>query len=290
MNGLRRRTAAVMLGAMLALAWGCASTGRVAPAAGVAGPEPTTPASATPVDPTESLGFYREEYRRKPNNGELIAEYLRTIEDIKRSADLSLERRNYKQAEHQYALLLKDFGDFDAFAPKLTFTKPHLEAGLKKTRTAAAVLLSRREAEAGRFNQALDVCVTLLRQYPGDAAAEAAYAGARNDLKALGDRAFAGQDYARAGKIYALLLGRAGAFKDAHARVTFTAPELESGVGACRTRLENRGLAAYRGGDLIQALTDWEGLLVFDPGNEEFRKAVQTLRTQIDELRKKQPG
>ena len=55
----------------------------------------------------------------------------------------------------------------------------------------------------------------------------------------------------------------------------------------CRESLTKAGLAEYRKGNLEKAIAVWESLLVFDPDNAEIKKAVETAKTQLNEILKK---
>jgi hypothetical protein len=47
-----------------------------------------------------------------------------------------------------------------------------------------------------------------------------------------------------------------------------------------------RGLAAYRSGDLDQAITDWKLIRAFAPEHQASRKALQTAEIQLANLKK----
>jgi cytochrome c-type biogenesis protein CcmH/NrfG len=48
-----------------------------------------------------------------------------------------------------------------------------------------------------------------------------------------------------------------------------------------------RGLAAYRAGEMQQAIDFWTALLVFDPERTEAKKAIETSSTQLRNLKAK---
>jgi len=70
------------------------------------------------------------------------------------------------------------------------------------------------------------------------------------------------------------------------ARVGKGSNEIAAEVDACADRLLERGLVAYRGGNLEQAIQTWRLILVFAPQHQASRKALQTAEVQLANLKK----
>ena len=87
--------------------------------------------------------------------------------------------------------------------------------------------------------------------------------------------------------IFALLLENFPALEERQAAPPLTRAELAAGLALCRESLTKTGLSEYRNGNLAKAIAVWESLLVFDPDNAEIKKAVETAKTQLNEILKK---
>lgn len=234
------------------------------------------------------LSGFREATKKNPPSKELAADYVRTVEEIKGTADRSLSNREYARAGGIYRILLDRYDDFGPIAAKLTFKKAQLETALKECRIATVDDPAARAVKAGNFARALDIFQAAIKENPGDAALAAKYRRTAHEIKAIGDKAFASKDFARAGSVNALLLKNYASFEGQRPPVGFSREALKDAVAACRESLTKTGLAEYRKGDLAAAIAVWEGLLAFDPDNAEIKKAVNTAKTQLAGIKKKQ--
>jgi hypothetical protein len=57
-------------------------------------------------------------------------------------------------------------------------------------------------------------------------------------------------------------------------------------MGNCKKFLFENGLQQYRSGNLNQAISLWKSILVFDPENQEIKKAVDMASLQSKNLQK----
>ncbi len=62
--------------------------------------------------------------------------------------------------------------------------------------------------------------------------------------------------------------------------------EIEKDIKECSRNLTNLGIIEYRKGNLKEALAIWGQILVFEPDNEEIKKAIQTARAQLEKIKK----
>ena len=234
-----------------------------------------------------AIDAYGAPYRRNPGNKKLAADFIRTVEGIKLTADRALAQRDYALAGRIYRTLLANEADFDPFAADLTFRKETLEVAERSSRIALVEVQAGQDIRAGDFAAAGDLYPALFRDYPGHAEVASSYGRSVRQIKAAGDTALAEHDFARAAKIHAFLLKSAPTYKDLKPGVGFGPPELMKSLAASREGLIKAGLAEYRKGNMAKSIALWEVLLSFEPDNAEIRKAVATARTQLDEISKK---
>lgn len=70
------------------------------------------------------------------------------------------------------------------------------------------------------------------------------------------------------------------------ARVGTRPAGITAGIETCADQLMERGLAAYRSGDLDQAIKTWQLIHVFAPQHQPSQKALQTAEVQLTNLKK----
>jgi tetratricopeptide (TPR) repeat protein len=235
----------------------------------------------------KALDRFKEAYKKNRHDEELAANYAQTAEEIKRAADRVLGQRDYARAGNIYRVLLSNYADFGAFAAKLTFNKSSLETALKHCRISIVQSQAQQALEAGNFAKVLDTYQAAFRENPGDADLTAKYRGAVNDINAVGDRALGDKDFALAGRVSAFLLKNFPSFEGLRPPVAFSRGTLSEAIAICRDGLTKAGLEEYRKGKLAKAIAVWEDLLAFDPDNAEIKKAVNTVRIQLNEIIKK---
>lgn len=90
----------------------------------------------------------------------------------------------------------------------------------------------------------------------------------------------------KAGPLYRVALDGYPKTPEAATRVGTRSDGITQGIETCADQLMERGLAAYRSGDLDQAITDWKLIRVFAPQHEASRKALQTAEVQLANLKK----
>lgn len=72
-------------------------------------------------------------------------------------------------------------------------------------------------------------------------------------------------------------------------KVNLTSSEILTRIEDCATELMERGLAAYRSGDLDGAIRTWKSIHAFNPRHQASRKAMKTAEVQRDNLEKVAP-
>lgn len=114
----------------------------------------------------------------------LATTFSRTVEEIKRRADLAAASRNYVEAGKAYAVLAGHYADASKLGLKLPFSRETLDEGLKRCRAE----LTREGLEhyrKGDLSQAITVWQDLLQFDPDNAGIRKAVETAREQQKEL---------------------------------------------------------------------------------------------------------
>jgi tetratricopeptide (TPR) repeat protein len=90
----------------------------------------------------------------------------------------------------------------------------------------------------------------------------------------------------KAGPLYRAALDGYPATPAIAAKAGMRPAGITAGIEACADQLLERGLAAYRRGDLDQAIRTWKLIHVFAPQHQASRKALQTAEVQLANLKK----
>jgi hypothetical protein len=90
----------------------------------------------------------------------------------------------------------------------------------------------------------------------------------------------------KAGPLYRAALDGYPATPAIAAKVGMRPAGITAGIETCADQLLERGLAAYRSGDLDQAIRTWKLIHVFAPQHQASRKALQTAEVQLANLKK----
>lgn len=288
----RPRAAALAAGlaclqALLALA-SCSS----GPRAAAVKPPPVDPVARAMAagDYPAALRQLEAARMKDPGGRKLTVRYIAAVEEIRKSADGALAGRDFGRAAAAYQALLDGWTGIGGFASKLTFGRDDLRAGLAACRAGESALQARRALAARNYGQAVAAYRSALKDQPGNAELKAGFASVVGEIQAAGEKAFDDGDYAAAGRISVLLLDNLAGFERQGVAGKLTAKSLAAAVQRCAVRLKNRGLVEYRKGNLEKAVAIWDGLLEFDPGNAEIKRAVETARAQIGRLKTLAPG
>jgi tetratricopeptide (TPR) repeat protein len=142
------------------------------------------------------------------------------------------------------------------------------------------------ELEEGKFQKAIDLCKEIYQKYPQDPTVRSGYIKTLESIKSGGDRAFEKRDFALAGYVYGLLIKNYSSVGQLNGSLSFNREGLTARIGNCKKILFENGLKQYRSGNLNQAIFLWKSILVFDPENQEIKKAVDMASLQSKNLQK----
>jgi tetratricopeptide (TPR) repeat protein len=76
----------------------------------------------------KAIDVYNFEYRSHPQDQVLLNEYVKSLEDIKSSADKASDREEFAPAGRKYRILLKNYPRFKGFEKRLSFNNSHLHS------------------------------------------------------------------------------------------------------------------------------------------------------------------
>ena len=144
----------------------------------------------------------------------------------------------------------------------------------------------RQQMEAGNYRQAIDLHKAALASEPQNRNLVRAFEVSLEDIYLKADKAAAANDFAAAGKLYALIYGNyPEPAKGTVQTVSFTKAGLASKLEQCKSALYQRGFQEYREGNLNRAIALWQDYLSLDPDNADIQRALSTAKTQQKNLR-----
>ena len=105
-------------------------------------------------NPQKGINGFKIEYAKHPNDQDLIKEYIKSLEDLRKSADRASEKGDFASAGRLYHVLFKNYQDFRTFSKSLSFDRDYLHARLSYCKE----VLSRKgfeEYRKGNLNEAI---------------------------------------------------------------------------------------------------------------------------------------
>jgi tetratricopeptide (TPR) repeat protein len=235
----------------------------------------------------EAIDGYTEALDMYPGEPLVLEDYIRTLEEIKISADRDYKAENYQQAEEYYSVLLKNFPRFQIFEESLSFDSIYLNVRIKACLMFLKEIQAREAISAGDYEKAIDVFNEAIQTYPERDSFQKDLIETCIDMHERAKKALEREDFVLAGKMYFLLLKEYAFLAKLDPSLPFSKESLEDGIKDCRTQLTRKGLIEYREGNLKEAISIWENLLQFDPENAEIRKAIDNAKEQLKKIKKK---
>ncbi len=111
------------------------------------------------------------------------------------------------------------------------------------------------------------------------------YPAVMNGLIEAAERLFRKEAYKDAGLLFGMALRGFPETRAVAARIRGTPGSLTSRMEACSERLMEQGMLRYREGELEEAIRIWKEILLFSPGDEGARKAIETATVQLETLK-----
>ena len=143
----------------------------------------------------------------------------------------------------------------------------------------------RQQMEAGNYRQAIDLHKAVIASEPQNRNLVRAFEISLEDLYSKAEKAAAANDFAAAGKLYALIYGHYPDPKGTFQTLSFSRAGLASKLEQCKSALYHRGFQEYREGNLNRAIALWQDYLSLDPDNADIQRALSTAKTQQKNLR-----
>lgn len=233
-----------------------------------------------------ALEIYQAYLEKNPAQVKIKSDYLAALDIVKKEADTLKKKERYSSALYYYRLLLKYSQNLGQEAEKLSFRPADLQKEIRECR----VKIQRKEAEkafqAGQNEEAINLLISGLQEYPDEEILKSYLNQIIKEIAASAQLAQASKDLATAGKLYSLLKSTLVRHKNYLYLFPLTLEELDKSIKYSSQQLTNLGLIEYRKGNLKEAIAIWEKVLVFQPENEEIKRAVQTARAQLEKIKK----
>jgi tetratricopeptide (TPR) repeat protein len=221
-----------------------------------------------------------------PDSQTVLDNYIKTLQEIKASADRFFETKDFVSAIRIYSLLSRNFPRFQKFEKSLPFTKELLDTRLRNSRNGISERQARQAFEAGDSDNAIEVYAIRHLENPNDADWTAGFISILEDIKRIGDGAFSKENFVLAGRTYSSLFKNFKSFEKFGTSLSFSEKSLDERMKVCRTELHKKALEQYRKENLTEAISIWQGLLTFDPDNVEAKKAIETATIQLKKIKK----
>ncbi len=217
-------------------------------------------------------------------------EYIQALEQIKTEADKFYQAKNFRPAVRAYSVLLENFPRFETLGQELSFRPELLRRQIRRSQAAEIELEAARALEGRDFEKAVSVYLNPSRLELRMPELESGWRRTAEEVMRRSEEAEGKEDLITAGKGYAALLKNLALLGKTKPPPPFSRGDLEARLNTLRNRLTRRGLEDYRRGNLREAIAVWQGLLEFDPGNAEIKKAVETATEQLKKLKKDVPA
>lgn len=132
----------------------------------------------------KAMDTYRINHSKYPEDQALTRSYIRTVEDIKNTADKAFNSENFAPAGKTYRILLRNHTHFKDFAQKLSFDRKFLNTRISEC-SSNLFKKGLEEYRSGNLNNAISLWEGLLSFDPNNAEARKALNTAVTQQKTL---------------------------------------------------------------------------------------------------------
>jgi len=233
----------------------------------------------------QALDIYKTWLDRQPDNKKIQAASRESLEKIKTRADQARIQGRYNLAIDSYNLLLKNYDYFSRALSDLSFSSGEVRQNLKESRLGYYLNQIDQSLKVRKYEQASNLLLEALKENPGEASLKKQAERLLTELKSSGDQSLTDRDFAQAGRYYGLAKKIWPKFKASTGGLTFKLEDLKAAIRICSQQLTNQGMLEYRKGNLKGAISVWESLLAFDPDNDQIKKAIETARAQLQQIK-----
>jgi tetratricopeptide (TPR) repeat protein len=233
-----------------------------------------------------AIDGYNQMLKDYPYEAQVVDNFIRTVENIKTAAENAYKAKNYSHALEVYALLLDNFPNFWSFRNSLSFDQESLKLKQRGCRINICETEVNHEIRTGDYMQALKSYRPLFHEYHNDRSLNQSFSKTVYLIYNKEEKAFNSTDLAAAGYINYALLENYDLIERFIRSLPFSKKSLDEGKKMCRDSLMKMGLDCYRKGDLPGAISNWKGILKFDPENVEIRKAIDNCEEQLKKIKK----
>ena len=235
---------------------------------------------------SHALEVYQSFLEKNPAEDKIKSDYLEALEIVKREADTLKKKEKYVSALYYYRLLLKHSQQLGQEASKLSFRPADLQSEIKECQVRNQKAGAEKAFKAGQYETAINLLLAGLKEYPEEEILKGYLNQVIEAIYSQASLALETKDWAMAGRLYSILKTLGSNHKNYLANFPLSLEEIDKSIKNCSQQLTNLGLRQYREGNLKEAIAIWEKILVFQPENEEIKKAIQTARAQLEKIKK----
>lgn len=225
-------------------------------------------------DYQRALDLLKKHYQKDPDDKNILAKYVGTIEFFRATADAFRDKGEYDKAAGIYQVLLDNWGRFTKLEIKLTFGRAGILAKLKSCHAVepARPPVRREVSVRGDHQSTLDLLKKRYQDDPGDKDLLPDYIDAVEEIKKSADSSRDRGNYGQASGTYRLLLDNWAGFSWFEAKLPFRKADVQAGTRDCRIGLV--GIQARQelgAGSYEKALTTYQAALRDYPGDKTLK-------------------
>lgn len=235
---------------------------------------------------SHALEVYQSFLEKNPAEDKIKSDYFEALEMVKREADNLKKKEKYVSALYYYRLLLKHSQQLGQEAGKLSFRQADLQSEIKECQVRNQKAEAEKAFKAGQYEAAINSLTSGLKEYPEEEILKSYLTQVIEAIYSQASLALDTKDWAMAGRLYSILKTLGSNHKNYLASFPLSLEEIDKSIKNCSQQLTNLGLRQYREGNLKEAIAIWEKILVFQPKNEEIKKAIQTAKAQLEKIKK----
>lgn len=138
----------------------------------------------------------------------------------------------------------------------------------------------------GDFRTALAMVRKDIKQGTPEKELKAEYLQALNGVIGQGQALLTKNNPEQAGLLFRTALSNFPTSAELIPNAHLSSQELHSKIKLCATHLTEKGIIAYRAGNLEEAIKVWEKILIFYPHHQASQDSIQTAHIQLTNLKK----